>query len=188
MNDFRRLFQRLELVISQIGSLLLNMLRAPRRWLMPLLLLAVSARVFTGAAEAQVSFTSLVSDITASQKISFQQSDSDTYPQIRSAERANPIPDKQRNSVTYKKYLTPENSTAVLMPTASRINKTPEFISYQLVIYKASPVWVLRANAPPKASLVATPSHTLKTYSFISWESEFGTSTINNGAGGISSI
>ena len=171
-----------------IESLLLNMLRAPRRWLMPLLLLAVSARVFTGAAEAQVSFTSLVSDNAASQQLTFLQTTADDGPQILSAERANPIPDKQRSTVTYKKYLTPENSTAVLAPTTSRIKKTTELISYQKVIYKASPVWVLRANAPPKASLVATPSHTLKTYSFISWESEFGTSTINNGAGGIRSI
>jgi hypothetical protein len=155
---------------------------------MPLLLLAVSARVFTGAAEAQVSFSSLISDTTASQKVTLQQSDSDAGPQIRSVERANPIPDKQRNTVTYKKYLTPENSSAVLAPATSNFTETSEVTSYNKVIYKASPVWVLRANAPPKASLVATPSHTLKTYSFISWESEFGTSTINNGAGGIRSI
>jgi hypothetical protein len=155
---------------------------------MPLLLLAVSARVFTGAAEAQVSFTSIVSDISTSQKIALLQSGSDTGPQIRSAERANPIPDKQRSAVTYKKYLTPENSTAALAPTTSRIKKTPELISYQKVIYKASQVWVLRANAPPKASLVATPSHTLKTYSFISWEIKIGTSKIYNGTWGVRSI
>jgi len=171
-----------------IESLPLNMLRAPRRWLMPLLLLAVSARVITGAAEAQVSFTSLVSDNAASQQLTLLQISSDTGPQIRSAERANPIPDKQRSTVTYKKYLTPENSYAVLAVATSSFTETSEVISYKKAIYKASPVWVLRANAPPKASLVATPSHTLMTYSFISWESEFGTSTINNGAGGISSI
>ena len=165
------------------------MLRQTRRLVMMVfLLLAVSARVFTGAAEAQVSFTSLVSDFAASESVSLHKASTNSGPQLHSSDRANQIPDKQRNTVTYKKYLTPENSTAVVQPERGGTKIRAELIFHTKVIYLASPIWVSRANAPPKASLVATPSHTLKTYSFISWENEFGTSTINNGAGGIRSI
>ena len=164
------------------------MLRRSRRLLLVPLLLAVSVRVFTGAAEAQVSFTTLVSDSGASDQIALQKPDQSSSPEVHHAERANPIPDKQRNTVTYKKYLTPENSTLVLQKTSQVNFQREELTRYKKVIYSASPVWVLRANAPPKSSFAPTHPSAQKTYSFISWENQIGKSTIYNGTGRISSL
>ena len=161
------------------------MLRTPRSLTMALLMLAVSARVFTGAAEAQVSFTTLISDSGASEQIAFNQINQSASPEVHNTERANPIPDKQRNTVTYKKYLTPENSSLVLQKTNQVDSQRQELTRYKKIIYSASPVWVLRANAPPKnlSALSHTPAQ--QTYSSNSWENKFGTSTIYSGTKGI---
>ena len=155
---------------------------------MALLLLAVSARVFTGAAEAQVSFTSLATDVGVSKQITLHQSDRNLTPGFNIAEHANPIPDKQKNTVTYKKYLTPENSADLLKSNNKRLAQGQELIRYKKIIYSASPVWVLRANAPPKSAFALSHSSARQNYSFISWENKFGTSTIYNGIGGISRL
>ena len=156
--------------------------------MMALLLLAVSARVFTGAAEAQVSFTTLISDNGASKQIALHKANQSSSPEVHNAERANPIPDKQRNTVTYKKYLTPENSSLVLQKTIQVDSQRQELIRYKKIIYSASPVWVLRANAPPKSLFALSHSSVRQTYSFISWESKFGKPTIYNGTRGISRL
>ena len=186
--QFRRLFSRLDLRKVAFFSLSLNMLRRPRRLLMALLLLTVSARVFTGAAEAQVSFTSLATDVGVSKQITLHQSDRNLTPGFNSAEHANPIPDKQKNTVTYKKYLTPENSADLLQSNNKKLAQRQELIRYKKIIYSASPVWVLRANAPPKSLFALSHSSARQNYSFISWENKFGTSTIYNGTGGISRL
>ena len=188
LSDFRRLSPSLDRVISRSGPLPLNMHNAPRRILMPLLLLAVSLRVFTGAAEAQISFTSLISDAHANQSISSQDLNQDGKPILQTTQRAKSIPEKQRSSVTYKKYLTPENSGAILSPVENLPVKNQDLIENQKIYSSILCVKDLRAHAPPKASLVVSPLSAKKTYSIISWESEFGTSKINNSAGGIRSI
>lgn len=166
-------------------SLSLNMLRTRRR-LMLFLLLALSARVFTGAAEAQVSFTSLVADAKFYSTVTDHGLDSGL--QISSPEDANPSPEKQRNTVTYKKYLTPENAIGATSVESTALIPRDSSIAYNKINYSASPLWVLRAHSPPISSLVATTSSAKRTYSLISWESKLGTSTIDNSTRGIGSL
>ena len=150
------------------------------------LLLALSARVFTGAAEAQVSFTSLVADAKFYSTINDH--DLDSGLQISDPEDANPTPEKQRNTATYKKYLTPENAIGATSVESTALIPKDSSVAYKKINNSASPLWVLRAHSPPKNSIALSHSSARQTYSFISWESKNGTSTINNGARGICSL
>lgn len=157
-----------------------------RRLVTPLFLLAVAARVFTGAAEAQISFTSLVPDAKYFSTATFE--DLGSGIEINDPKDARPAPEKQRNTVTYKKYLTPENAIASINVDSTALIPRDSSIAYKKINYSASHLWVLRAHSPPTDSLLITHTSAKHTYSLISWESKFGTSTFNNGTRRISSL
>ena len=157
-----------------------------RRRIMLFLLLALSARVLTGAAEAQVSFSSLVADANFYSTVTDHYFDSGM--KLSDSKDANPSPEEQRNTVTYKKYLTPENAIAAISVNSIASITRDNSIAYKKINYSASPLWVLRAHSPPASAFVNTNTSADQNYSLISWESERGPSTINNDTGGIVSL
>ena len=89
--------------------------RVNRKFWVAFGLLAISLRIFTGAPEAQVSFTSLLVD----QKIGHaqdlgQQSGHKHVDSIVSSD-AHTIPEKHRSTATYKKYISPDNFLVTLV-------------------------------------------------------------------------
>jgi hypothetical protein len=147
-----------------------------RRGMTLFLLLALSARVFTGAAEAQVNFSSVVADAKSYSTVT----DHNLYPQMQmnNSEDANPSPEEKRNTVIYKKYLTPENAVVGIKVNSTASMLRDNSIAYQKIDHPASPLWVLRAHSPPTSPVEVTNTSTSQVNKLISWESEVGTSTI----------
>ena len=84
------------------------------------MLLSVSARVFTGASEAQVNFTSLIVDQHLITHNSVSEHNLLHNSVIKSTEGAETIPDKHRTYATYKKYITPDKSLSVDLAVTQR--------------------------------------------------------------------
>ena len=84
------------------------------------MLLSVSARVFTGASEAQVNFTSIIVDQHLITHNSVSEHNLLHNSVIKSTEGAETIPDKHRTYATYKKYVTPDKSLSVDLAVTQR--------------------------------------------------------------------
>ena len=152
------------------------------------MLLSVSARVFTGASEAQVNFTSLiidqhvVVDTTADENILLHDA------QIKSSEDASSIPDKNRTYATYKKYVTPDKSFAVTLSQSREISNQYSVIGYVAESHIHAPIFLPLANSPPAVVSAHSHTHTTTTGSPVVTENYFGEIAINNSAGGLGSF
>ena len=152
------------------------------------MLLSVSARVFTGASEAQVNFTSLIVDqhlvthTEVDEHALFHQS------VLKSAEGATSIPEKHRTYATYKKYVTPDKSLLVELTHTRRKAVRASDVTYVNVSHNHSSIFLPVANSPPAVVSAHLQTHTATTNSSVDRENILGEITINNSAGGLSSF
>ncbi len=161
-------------------------IRKRLKGLLPLLVLAaVSLRVLTGAAEAQVNFTSLVIDEYKSPT-----NQVDQLALLSGLEASNPsdassIPDKLKTFATYKKYLTPESaiqlpSNPPYVPLLVADIGANHFHSYsQKVIYQPT------SHSPPTLMPSLLFTYTTSTVESVNLENYFGEIEIYNSIGGI---
>ncbi len=146
------------------------------------ILLSVSARVITGAAEAQVNFTSLmvdqhlVTNNVIDEHTLFHQS------VLKSAEGVNSVPEKHRAYATYKKYITPDKSFAVEVTRSYDQSLTYERIGYKSTSHIHSSIFLPLANSPPIDASAQLRTHTSITDSSVVLENSFGEIEIDNSA------
>jgi hypothetical protein len=95
-------------------------IRSFRRVSVLFLLFSVTTRVFTGAAEAQVNFTSLVIDHQVKQSDSVNHESLLHKSVLKDVESASSIPEKHHTYATYKKYLTPDSAFQVELTAIER--------------------------------------------------------------------
>jgi hypothetical protein len=152
------------------------------------MLLSVSARVFTGASEAQVNFTSLIVDqhlVTHTEVIDHALLHQSVF---KSAEGATSIPEKHRTYATYKKYVTPDKSLSVELAHTKRKAVRESDVTYRNVSHIHSSIFSPVANSPPAVVSAHSHTHTTTTDLTVDRENILGEITINNSAGGLSSL
>jgi hypothetical protein len=146
-------------------------------------LLVISLRIFTGAPEAQVSFSSLLVDQKIGQAQDLgQQSDQRHIIAFVSSD-AHTIPEKHRETATYKKYVLPDNFIATLAyeplkPDAADAPRT--FVNH---FDKAKSVYGPTSHSPPAVVSAHLPTHTTMTVNSANLEKYFGEISISNGIG-----
>ena len=159
------------------------------RWpLLFLMLLSLTARVFTGASEAQVNFTSLIVDQHVVVDNSVDEHLLLHHAQIKSSENASSIPDKHRTYATYKKYVTPDKSFAVTL-THGRVS-TSQFaaIGYVAESHIHTSIFLPLTNSPPEVVSAHSLTHTTTAGTPGVMEINFGEIAINHSAGGLGSF
>ncbi len=135
-------------------------------------LLAISLRIFTGAPEAQVSFSSLLID----QKIGQTQDSGQrsNHVDFFASSDAHTIPEKHRETATYKKYISPDN----LLVSLFHKTLEPEFrnTSLQFVNYFSDVMSAYRptSHSPPVVVSANLPTHTTATVNSVILEKNFG--------------
>ena len=137
-----------------------KMFKRLREPLLFLMLLSVTARVFTGAQEAQVNFTSLLVDQhivthnTSDERLLLHHS------VIKNSENASSIPEKHRTYSTYKKYVTPDESFAVEVARSHDQGLTHERIGYLSPAHIHTSIFLPLANSPPVVVSARLLTHT----------------------------
>ena len=152
------------------------------------MLLSLTARVFTGAQEAQVNFTSLlvdqhiVTDTTSDEQLLLHHS------VMKNSENASSIPDKHRTYSTYKKYVTPDKSFTPDVARSRDQGLTHTRIEYVGAAYIHNSIYLPHSNSPPVAVSARLLTHTSTADSSVILENYFGEIEIDNSAGGLGSI
>lgn len=123
-------------------------MRRATRTLWVIALFAVIARVFTGAAEAQVNFGNLlIQKSSISHEITSLET-SVTGCQ-ESASNASQIPDSQKNFKSYKKYLPPKDKFVVSEENYCAPVSVIEKIGFTETYRDQSPLIDFRSHSPP---------------------------------------
>jgi hypothetical protein len=144
------------------------------------MLLSVSARVFTGASEAQVNFTSLivdqhlVTDSAVDEHALLHQS------VLKSTGGANSIPEKHRTYATYKKYVTPDKSLSVELAHTKRKAVRASDVAYINISHIHSSIFLPVANSPPAVVSAHLHTHTTTTDISVVEENSFGKETFTH--------
>ena len=147
------------------------------------MLLSVSARVFTGASEAQVNFTSLIVDQHLITHNSVSEHNLLHNSVIKSTEGAETIPDKHRTYATYKKYLTPDKSLSVDPAVPKRKALRASAVKFINLNRVHSSIYLPVSNSPPAVVSAHSHTHTTTTDIPVVTENNFGTIKINYSAG-----
>ena len=153
-----------------------------------LMLFAVSARVFTGAPEAQVNFTSLIVDTHVVADDTVDQHALLEHSELKSAESASSIPEKHHTYATYKKYLTPDKSFAVQVAVSRDQRSEHEVIGYLAAAHIHNAIYLPLSNSPPVGVSARSLTHTPTTDTSVVLENYFGEIEIDNSAGGLGSF
>ncbi len=151
-------------------------------------LLAISLRIFTGAPEAQVSFSSLLVDQKFGQAQDLDQLNGHNHVDVFSSSDAHTIPEKHRQTATYKKYISPDNfiATLALEPLKPDADNEPRsFVSH---FNKLKGVYRPTSHSPPAVVSANLPTHTTMTVDSAVLENNFGEIAINNSAGRFGSL
>jgi hypothetical protein len=151
-------------------------------------LLAISLRIFTGAPEAQVSFSSLLVEQKIGQAQDLDQLSDHKHVDSFVSSDAHTIPEKHRETATYKKYIPPDNFIAalaheILKPDAGDAPRS--FVDY---FNKAKSLYRPTSHSPPVVVSAHLPTHTTTTVNSVALEKNFGEIAINNSAGRFSSL
>ena len=152
------------------------------------MLISVTARIFTGASEAQVNFTSIIvdqnlaADRTVNENLLLHES------VMESSENASSIPEKHRTFATYKKYLTPDKSFAVEFTRSRDQGLTHERIGYVSAAHIHTSIFLPLANSPPLNVSARSLTHTSTTDSSVVLENYFGEIEIDTSAGGLGGL
>jgi hypothetical protein len=124
------------------------------------MLISLTARVFTGAQEAQVNFTSLIVDQHVVFGTSVHEDVLLHQVQIKSSENASSIPDKHRTFATYKKYVTPDKSFGVTLTQSRETSNQYSVIGYVAESHIHAPIFLPLANSPPAVVSAHSLTHT----------------------------
>lgn len=117
-----------------------------------LLLLCVSARLFTGAAEAQVNFLAIVGDSNQSQGLvqEVNQNSLGVFgPTIVDRRDASSIPNRHSEYKLYKKYVMPDNNLNIQENFAHTIKQIVVSIQATSYYIKDLTLKSLHSNSPP---------------------------------------
>ena len=152
------------------------------------MLLSVSVRIFTGAPEAQVNFTSLIVDHNPAGHIAVDEQKLLHQSVIKSTSGASSIPEKHRTYSTYKKYVTPDKSLSVELTHTKRKAVRASDVTYINISHIHSSIFSPVANSPPAVVSAHSQTHTTTTNLTVDRENILGEITINNSAGGLSSF
>jgi hypothetical protein len=147
------------------------------------MLLSVSARVFTGASEAQVNFTSLIVDQNLITHSNLSEHNLLHNSVFKSTESASSIPKKHRTYATYKKYVTPDKSLAVGLAVTQRKAVRASAVRFINLNRVHSSIYLPLSNSPPAVVSARSHTHTTTTVIPVVTESNFGTTAINYSAG-----
>ena len=141
------------------------------------MLFSVSIRIFTGAPEAQVNFTSLIVDhdsathgVVDEQKLLHQSV-------IKGTLGASSIPEKHRTYATYKKYVTPDKSLSVEFASTKRKAIRASDVTYVNVSHIHTSIFLPVANSPPAVVSAHLHTHTTTTDISVVEENNFGQKT-----------
>ena len=152
------------------------------------MLLSVSARVFTGASEAQVNFTSLIVDQHLVTHTELNDHALLHQSVLKSAEGATSITEQHHTYATYKKYVTPDKSLSVELTHTKRKAVRASDVTYINVSHIHSLIFLPVANSPPEVVSPHLHTHTTTTDSSVVTENILGEIAINHSAGGLSSF
>ena len=152
------------------------------------MLLSVSARVFTGASEAQVNFTSLIVDQHLITHNNVSEHNLLHNSVIKSLNGASTIPDKHRTYATYKKYVTPDESLSVDLAVTQRKAAQANAVRFINLNRVHSSIYLPVSNSPPAVVSARSNTHTTTTVIPVVTENNFGTTAINYSAGGLGSF
>ena len=152
------------------------------------MLLSVSARVFTGASEAQVNFTSIIVDQHLITYNNVSEHNLLNNSVIKSTEGAETIPEKHRTYAIYKKYVTPDESLSVDLAVTQRKAVRPSALRFINLIRVHSSIYLPLCNSPPAVVSARSHTHTTTTVIPVATENNFGTTSINHSAGGLGSF
>ena len=147
------------------------------------MLLSVSARVFTGASEAQVNFTSLIVDQHLVTESAVDEHALLHQSVLKSAEGATSIPEKHRTYATSKQYVIPDKSLSVELAHTKRKAVRASDVAYINVLHIHSSIFLPVANSPPAVVSARSQTHTTTTNLLVDRENIHGEITINNSAG-----
>ena len=152
------------------------------------MLFSVSIRIFTGAPEAQVNFTSLIVDHHPAAHSAVDEQKLLHQSAIKSTSGASSIPEKHRTYSTYKKYVTPDKSLSVELTHTKRKAVRASDVTYVNVSHIHSSIFSPVANSPPAVVSAHLHTHTTTTDLTGDRENILGEITVNNSAGGLSSF
>jgi hypothetical protein len=151
-------------------------------------LFAVSLRVLTGAPEAQVNFTSLLSEGSITNQTAIGHAAISDHAAIFNSEKADSIPEKHRTYATYKKYTKPDKSLS-LTPDVRQIDESVQSLhTIYLDRNLSRTILDLRSTSPPVVLSVSSHTGAIQTYSNNFRESNIGTSTVDNSVGGLGGL
>lgn len=175
---------------AQLRSTIFNMprsFRPKKKFWVSFGLLAVSFRVFTGAPEAQVNFTSILVDQIATQKDSPDQHQvGEIAPNIGViSSDAKTIPEKHRSTATYKKYLTPDNFVVTLNHESAFVPPPNSGISFTVIFSDLELTYLPKSHSPPVVVSAQSHIHTSTAVHSVILEKDFGEITIYNNIGGL---
>jgi len=145
-------------------------------------LLAISLRIFTGAPEAQVSFSSLLVDQKIGQAQDLGQQSGHKQVHFFISSDAHTIPEKHRETATYKKYVSPDNfiETLVHKPHAPEVRgRSQDFVDY---LGELKRVYRPTSHSPPAVVSAQSPTYTTTAVNSATLERYFGEISINNSA------
>jgi hypothetical protein len=146
-------------------------------------LLAISLRIFTGAPEAQVSFSSLFVDQKIGQAKDLNQSNSHNQFDVIDSSDAHTIPEKHRQTATYKKYLSPDNSITDFYYESEILDAGDVPRSFVNHFNKVKSVFRPTSHSPPAVVSAHLPTHTTTAVNSATLEKYFGEISISNGIG-----
>jgi hypothetical protein len=146
-------------------------------------LLAISLRVFTGAPEAQVSFSSLFVDQKIGQAQDLDQLNGHNHIDIFSSSDAHTIPEKHRQTATYKKYVSPDNFITALAHESLKLDSDNAPRSFVNHFNKAKSVYRPTSHSPPAVVSAHLPINTTMAVNSVILEKNFGKIAINNSPG-----
>jgi hypothetical protein len=151
-------------------------------------LLAISLRIFTGAPEAQVSFSSLLADQKIGQAQDLDQLNGHNHVGVFSSSDAHTIPEKHRQTATYKKYVSPDNFIAALAHESVKPDAGDAPRSFVNHLNKVNSVYRPTSHSPPAVVSAHLPTHTTMTVNSVALENYFGKIAVNNSAGRFGSL
>jgi hypothetical protein len=153
--------------------------------LLLVMLLSVTARVFTGASEAQINFTSLIVDQNLHTDSSVDHYKLLHEATLENSEGASSIPDKHRTFSTYKKYIPPDKSLQMEIFQTKRKAERSSPVQFVSLYRTHNSIYLPVANAPPAVVSALSPTHTTTTGSPVATENYFGEIAIDNSSWGL---
>ena len=152
------------------------------------MLFSVSIRIFTGAPEAQVNFTSLIVDHHLATHGAVDEQKLLHQSVMKGTLGASSIPEKHRTYATFKKYVTPDKSLSVELTHTKRKAVRESDVTFVNLSRLHSSIFSPVANSPPAVVSAHSHTHTTTTDLTVDRENILGEIAINNSAGGLSSF